>query len=248
MFLSRLEGMLGTVPGQYRAIPALKRRRVRQNFRPNTPQEETFFGTSSLSTEANTQSRKREVARLFERMRGELLEIAQEFAEDLDDSGNNLNLRHGMFLEMIIASEFVCDELDSLIASLCESGSQAEKQGEAEKLELICQNATMYSCLRKRISEFQKELASMVEVTASAFQRYCIETSLNFDPIVQHGEDLKPFITQFLCSVDECITVMTQLAADMLSNRDFETAAQLCTCNVQLSNFVMDASKIISST
>ena len=246
MFLSRLEGMLGKAPGEYRAVPAVKKRRARPKSLPFL-QDDSFFGTSSFSDEVNDQARRREVARLFTRMRSELVEIAQEFAaEEETISTPHLPIRQGVFIEMMIASEFVSEELDSVIAEFCLKGLEAEKQGDNTKLEEICHKAAQFARLRARIAEFQHELDSMVELTVRIFHKYEFTCSLNFDPMIREQMDSKMFISQFIDSVNEAVLNLTEVACNALRNRDFETASQLCACNVQLDNFLSDAKRIIA--
>lgn len=247
MFLSRLEGMLGKAPGEYRAIPAVKKRRVRPRTLPYDSQNESFFATSSFADDLSDQARKREVARLFSRMRSELMEIAQEFAAEEESVATaQFPIRQGVFIEMMIASEFVSEELDSVIAELCVKGLEAEKAENSEMLEQICQMAARFALLRSRISEFQHELDSMVEMTVRIFHKYEFSCSLNFDPMIREQMDSKTYISQFIESVNEAVLNLTEVACNALKQRDFETASQLCACNVQLDNFLGDAKRTIA--
>lgn len=245
MFLSKTEGMLGQLPGQFRPAPAIKRRRVRPKSRTR-PEDENFFGTSMYSSDLNDQSRKREVARLFARMRSELVEIAQEFAEEAPaEHTPNHPVRQGIFIEMMIAAEFVSYELDSTIASLCLKGMEAERAGDLESLNLVCKTAALYSVLRNRITEFQRELDSMVELTSQTFQRYEIVFSLNFNPIADEDSGSKSFVNLYLHSIDEAIDHLSNIAVAALNKRDFETVTEFCSCNLQLVNFLSDARALI---
>jgi hypothetical protein len=236
MFLSRLESVLGYVPGLNRTTPAAKRHR----------EESGFFCTSGY-TASHKQARKKEVSRLFARMRSELLDLAHDFADEAGEiPAVDPQIRQGVFVEMMVASEFVADELESEIAALCLSGEEAERNGNSESLQEICRTAGLLSRLQARMREFQQELDSMLEITLSSFQRYSFFASLNFDPVSQPPEGAESFVEQFLVSIDEAISTLSQFTSVALAERDFETASQLCLCNLQLSKFLADANRIIA--
>lgn len=242
--LSRKEGLLRAEPVIYRIDSHTRKRQLHSQIVPAHPTESNFFGTSSYVAGRGI-ARKREVDRLFARMRGELLEIAAEFA---DDNAAN-TVRKGMLVEMIVASEFVSDELDCVIAALCQAGAAAKSRSAGqEQLDKICRQAVAFAALRNRVTELQRELETMTELTLKAFHQYEIEARLNFDPIAHAEHAGEPFVIQFLKAVDESVNVLTALVQKALLNRDFETAAEVCACNLQLTNFLSDAERILSET
>ena len=244
MFPGRKEGMLGDEPVIYRVDSYARKRRNQFGIVPAHPTGSDFFGTSSYGVSKGL-ARKREVDRLFSRMRNELVEIAQEFAEDSTQAANTV--RRGIFVEMIVASEFVSDELDCVIAALCQAGAAAKSRGATtEQLDNICKQAVSFARLRNRVDELQHDLESMVELTLRPIHQYAINATLNFDPIVQNDHTGEPFVTRFLKAVEAAVEVMTELASKALQNKDFETVAEVCSCNVQLTNFLSDAQSILS--
>lgn len=247
MFLSRKEGMLGDEPVAYRSYQAAKKRRFRKEFSPAHPAENEFFGTSRYGAQLETATRSREVERLFARMRNELIEIAQEFADESPASSAPATVRTGLFVEMVVASEFVADELDSVIAALCQAGAAAKERGAGvAQLDRICKQAVLFARLRNRVCELQRELDTMVEISLRPFRTYSVNSSLNFDPIAQTGGGGRPFVILFMQAVDESINVLSSLSSRALQERDFETVAELCTCSVQLTNFLSDARRILA--
>jgi hypothetical protein len=243
MFLSRTANLLGNIPVGYR-LAAARKRRLHQNSRPEN-EDENFFGTSCHLQETEQQEREHEVSRLFSRMRAELLSIARGFADDEPISSNDEGaVRHGILVEMIVASEFLMDELDSEIANIYKTGKEAQAAGETEKLAQICRSAAIHSKLRLRISEFQRELDSMLDATQIIFDRYSMSTTLEYDPFAEQNAGLRASLCKFTAAVDQTISVLAQLSFTALHNKDFETVAELCSCNVQLSNFLNDSKRI----
>ena len=242
MFLSRLEGMLGYVPGINRSTPVAKRRRFRHFTVQEGDASSDFFATSNYSVDANEQARRKEVSQLFARMRNELLEIAIEFADGGSeiDTKPNANVRHGLFIEMLVASEFVLEELDHEIDAICLEGTEAEKEG-AKNLEPLCLQAAALARLRARIIELQHELDTMLQISRAPFSRCSLATSLNFDPLTQGAEGRGQFVALFLGSVQDAIASLSHFATDAIAQRDFETAAQLALCNLQLDTFLSEA-------
>ncbi|MBX9721723.1 MAG: hypothetical protein K2X81_10035, partial [Candidatus Obscuribacterales bacterium] len=162
MFLSRTPSLLGNIPAGYR-LAAARKRRLKQNQTIES-EDENFFGTSCHLQDTEQQEREHEVSRLFSRMRAELVSIARGFADDEAISAHDEGaVRHGILVEMIVASEFLMDELDSEIAGLYKAGKEAQAAGDNAKLKDICRNAAVHSKLRMRISEFQRELDSMLD-------------------------------------------------------------------------------------
>jgi len=245
MFLSKLQSLLGSVPVGNRSYPDLKRRYRRRAVATNDAE---FFGSSGFEIDLD-QARRREVNKLFTRMRTELQDISIAFQEAADDYLSCLPpCRQGLLIQMLVASEFVADELDHLIARLCLAGNEAEKRGMSKQIEAICESALTYAKLRKRFNEFQHELDSMLLVLIHSGRLESPVADLNFDPMVQEKYRGRIFVQQFLNSIDQSISALTELASEALKNRDFEIAAQLCSCNVQLAGFLDDARKILAKT
>jgi len=83
----------------------------------------------------------------------------------------------------------------------------------------------------------------MVELTLRAFHDYQAHCSLNFDPLSCGAG--QPFVHLFLNAVSETVEVLSVLAEEALKKRDFETVTELCSCNLQLNNFLLDVQRIL---
>lgn len=244
MFL-RNEGVDGQGPVASGAYSSAKKRRFNPQIVPSHPNEAPFFGTSSYGGDSKGLARKREVARLFSRMRDELREIAEEFADDTSLVPSAANtVRKGILVEILVATEFVADELDCAIAALCQAGAAAKSRGATnQQIEKIARQARSFARLRSRMDEFQREVDSMVELTLRAFHDYQVQACLNFDPLSCGAG--QPFVHLFLSAVGETVEVLSVLAEHALKNRDFETVTELCSCNLQLNNFLLDVQRIL---
>lgn len=245
MFLSRLQSLLGNVPAESRAYLD-SRRRYRRRAAVDSA-EGSYFATSNYET-GLTLARRREVNRLFTRMRAELQDIRFSFHDpSIECSERMPTARQGLLIEVMVASEFVSDELDHLIAVLCRAGNEAEKRGLEKQLSSICNSVRTYSSLRERFQEFQRELDSILLLLIDSDKLCCVAEYLNFDPIIRGKCRGRIFVEQFLVAIEKLISTLTELASQALQKRDFETAAQLCCCNLQLSAFLDDVHGIISA-
>jgi hypothetical protein len=206
--------------------------------------ENKFYGTSVYSTKVLDHVPAKEVSRLFRRMRAELEDIAHDFAQEQESSPGDNYIRTDILFEMLVASEFLADELDSDIARLCFAGFEAERNESAEQKEHVRKSVEVFSTVRNRLSKFQRELDSKIGVTLRIFQRYSVSASLDFDPFIHQQQGGRPFLMQFLQAIDETIGFLSQLSYVALEARDFESFAELSSCIVRLLNFSNDAKRI----
>lgn len=243
MYLSRLEGVLGESPAGSGMLPILRKLQARAGVAPNRQRNTSFFATSGY-VQASALSRKREIGRLFARLREELALVERQ-GERADFLSELAPVRQGLLIEMFVASEFVSDEIDATMASLVQSGKSAEASGDLENLASICKQANVYARLQKRFSEFQRELDSMLNSIMRVCSDYASGLELDFDPIAGDFESCRSFVEQFLLAVEASVDVLAKVALAALKQSDFAGAAEICTCNIQLNSFAGESRLIL---
>jgi hypothetical protein len=86
----------------------------------------------------------------------------------------------------------------------------------------------------------------MLQISRAPFSRCSLATSLNFDPMTKGAVGHGQFVALFLKSVEDAIAALSHFATDAIAQRDFETAAQIASCNLQLDTFLSEAKCLLA--
>ncbi|MBX9688173.1 MAG: hypothetical protein K2X27_15805 [Candidatus Obscuribacterales bacterium] len=234
MFLSRREGLLGDNPALGRSIPAAFRRRNRRDI--------TYGAYPGRAERSPDSAKSHEVRRLFARMRSELLDIELAFNKNSDAEAGS---EAGLFAALLNLSEELASEIDAELALICLVGGEAERNSSEELLEQMQNSARVFLALQSRLLEFQNELFSMLELNLQLSKEKTCTSLLNFAAI--EAQSSMPLLGVFLEAVESSIKTLTDSTISAIQLKDFEFAAEICSCNLQLSNFLTDTQRIAQS-